>query len=249
MREIEISLIGIGTGNPDHITLQGIKAINVADLILIPLKGAEKDDLAGSRRQILGEVLQNAATQIAEITLPVRDAANPDYRAGVDDWHDAIAACWHEAIAAHPSAQKVALLIWGDPSLYDSALRIAGRLPGAPKTRMIPGITAIQALTASHAIPLNQIGAPVVITTGRRLRDHGFPPGADTAVVMLDGGCAFQTLPQADFDIWWGAYVGMEHEILRHGPLDQAGPDIIDTRAKARAQHGWLMDIYLLRRR
>ncbi|MFT6784926.1 MAG: precorrin-6A synthase, partial [Dinoroseobacter sp.] len=33
-------LIGIGTGNPDHLTGQARKAIAGADLILIPDKGA-----------------------------------------------------------------------------------------------------------------------------------------------------------------------------------------------------------------
>ena len=105
-----------------------------------------------------------------------------------------------------------------------------------------------QALTAAHAIPVNDIGAPYVVTTGRRLRDEGWPPGADTVVVMLDGGCAFQTLDPEGIDIWWGAYVGMEEEILRAGPLAAIGGDIVTARAAARAAHGWIMDVYLMRR-
>ena len=38
---IDLSLIGIGTGNPDHVTFQGAQAIRSADLILIPHKGDE----------------------------------------------------------------------------------------------------------------------------------------------------------------------------------------------------------------
>src|SRR3546814_4791944 len=53
-----------------------------------------------------------------------------------------------------PNGGRLALLVWGDPSLYDSSLRIAGRLPGV-KVRVIPGITSIQALTAAHGICLN----------------------------------------------------------------------------------------------
>ena len=34
---IDLLLVGIGSGNPDHLTLQAIKALNSADLILIPL--------------------------------------------------------------------------------------------------------------------------------------------------------------------------------------------------------------------
>ena len=41
---IQLSLIGIGTGNPDHVTLAAVNAMNRADLILIPRKGETKSD-------------------------------------------------------------------------------------------------------------------------------------------------------------------------------------------------------------
>ncbi len=248
MSELELTLIGIGTGNPEHLTLQAIRAMNAQDLILIPQKGAGKDDLAGLRRSICDEVLTNETVQVIGFDLPVRDAAIDDYRTRVDHWHDAIAGAWRAAMAEHPAAGRVALLVWGDPSLYDSTLRIAARLDPAPQVTVIPGITSLQGLTASHAIPLNEIGAPFMVTTGRQLRDHGWPEGVDTLAVMLDGDCAFQTLDPSGVTIWWGAYVGMAIEIIRHGPLAEVADDIMETRAAARTAHCWIMDIYLLRR-
>lgn len=242
-----LSLIGIGTGNPDHLTLQAIREINTADLVLIPRKGEGKADLAELRRAILREVLTNPATRVAEFDLPVRDEAVSDYRERVDGWHDAIAAVW-EAAMGSPRPARVALLVWGDPSLYDSTLRIAARLDPAPNLRVIPGITSLQALTAAHAIPLNTIGGPVTITTGRQLRDHGWPEGAETLAVMLDAGGAFTAIPAEGVTIWWGAYVGMAEEIVIAGPLAEVSERILATRAEARARHGWIMDIYLLRR-
>ncbi|QYZ71468.1 precorrin-6A synthase (deacetylating) [Neotabrizicola shimadae] len=242
-----LSLIGIGTGNPDHLTLQAIREINAADLVLIPRKGEGKADLAELRRAILREVLTNPATLVAEFDLPVRDEAVADYRERVDGWHDAIAGVW-EAAMGSPRPARVALLVWGDPSLYDSTLRIAARLSPAPDLRVIPGITSLQALTAAHAIPLNTIGGPVTITTGRQLRDHGWPEGAETLAVMLDAGGAFMAIPSEGVTIWWGAYVGMAEEIVLAGPLAEVSERILATRAEARARHGWIMDIYLLRR-
>lgn len=235
----ELILIGIGTGNPDHVTAQAVRAMRRADLVLVPRKGEDKADLADLRLQILGDLAPGV--RVVEFDLPRRDATR-DYRQGVEDWHDAIAAAWSRA----GDADRVALLIWGDPSLYDSSLRIAARLD-PPKVTVIPGITAIQALCAAHAIPLNEIGQPFIVTTGRRLRDHGWPAGVDTMVVMLDGGCAFTTLP-GETRIWWGAYLGMAQEILDHGSVAEAGPRIEALRAEARARHGWIMDAYLLRR-
>lgn len=246
---MELLLVGIGTGNPEHLTLQAIRALNRADLVLIPRKGADKADLADLRRAICVEVLTNPAT-LAEFDMPVRDPANPSYLSRVNDWHDAIAAAWSGAIDAHPAAQVVALLVWGDPSLYDSTLRIATRLDrmrGA-KVTVIPGLMSPQVLAAAHGMALNDLGAPFLVTTGRRLRDQGWPAGIDTLVVMLDGECSFQTLPPAGVTIWWGAFLGMPNQITDHGPLAEAGPRIVAARAAARAAHGWIMDIYLLRR-
>ncbi|KAE9630012.1 precorrin-6A synthase (deacetylating) [Parasedimentitalea maritima] len=248
---IDLTLIGIGTGNPQHLTLQAIEALNAVDLILIPNKGTGKDDLAGLRREICDQVIRNPDVNITEFALPTRDPKTADYRQRVDDWHDAIARVWADEIATHlPQGGKVGFLVWGDPSLYDSTMRIADRLQRQQQVKLtvIPGITSIQALTASHAIPVNEIGAPFTITTGRQLRDHGWPDSAETLVVMLDGECSFQSIEAADTHIWWSAYAGMPEEILISGSLSDVSQRIVDTRAAARADHGWIMDIYLLRR-
>jgi precorrin-6A synthase len=237
-------LIGIGTGNPDHVTGQAIKALNGADLILIPRKGTAKSDLAEVRELILSQVL-TAPVPVADYDVPQR-ADQDDYLGAVNDWHDAIAQVWSDTIAAHSGVANVALMVWGDPSLYDSTLRIAARLSGVI-VKVVPGITSLQALTAAHAIPLNTLAAPVTITTGRQLRDHGWPEGATTLAVMLDKGGAFTAMPP-ETEIWWGAYVGMPEETLIHGLLSQVSDQILSTRARLRAENGWIMDIYLLRR-
>ena len=245
-----LSLIGIGAGNPKHPTLEAIEALNACDLILIPLKGAQKDDLAQLRREICTAVLTRPVP-CREFTLPERDPATADYQTRVNDWHDAIADCWQtEILAGLPEGGRVGFLVWGDPSLYDSTLRIADRLKARMEITIdvIPGITSIQALTAGHAIPLNTVGGPVTVTTGRQLRDHGWPAGAETLVVMLDQGGAFDVLDGNGFHIWWSAYAGMENEIRIAGPLSEVRERILTTRAQARADHGWIMDVYLLRR-
>ena len=247
---LTLSLIGIGCGDPEQLTRAAIAAINAADLVMIPRKGAAKSDLADLRRTVCADVLTSDKTAIAEFDLPVRDGGEADYRKGVDDWHDAVAATWSQTIARHLEGDgKVALLIWGDPSLYDSSLRIARRLYPLPKIEVVPGITSIQALCAAHALPLNDIGEPFLVTTGRRLRDGGWPQGVDTVVVMLDGGTAFQSLDPERLHIWWGAYLGMPDQIIMSGALAEVGPHIVIARQEARERHGWIMDSYILKRR
>ncbi|MGF1551486.1 MAG: precorrin-6A synthase (deacetylating) [Paracoccaceae bacterium] len=247
----EIALVGVGAAHPDHLTGTARRALLQADLVLVPHKGAEKADLAGLRRALLDGL--GATARVAEFAMPERDRDDPDYLGGVEDWHDRVARAWADCLAAHlPHGGRAALMVWGDPSLYDSTLRIAGRLAGLghdARVRVVPGLTSVQLLTAAHAVPLNALGAPVLITTGRRLRE-GWPDGVERVVVMLDGDCAFRHLaPPERFHLWWGAYLGMDGEMLDGGRLDVAGPRIVAARAAARARHGWIMDVYLLERR
>lgn len=247
---IEVALIGIGTGNPDHLTAQAVRTMNDADLILLPRKGGAKSDLIDLRRGICAEALTRQV-RIIEFDMPVREA-DRGYAGAVDDWHNAIAAAWRAEITEHlPVGGRLALLVWGDPSLYDSSLRIAEKLKAGGlemRARVVPGITSIQLLTAAHAIPLNPLAGAVTITTGRMLRAHGWPQGANTIVVMLDSGCAFEVLEPHGTSIWWGAYLGMACEALEQGALAEAGPRIARRRAELRARHGWIMDVYLMRR-
>ncbi|TFH87969.1 precorrin-6A synthase (deacetylating) [Billgrantia azerbaijanica] len=250
---ITLFLIGIGTGNPDHVTREGERRLNEADLILIPRKGDAKSALVDLRRELCDHLLdRDHAARVVEFDLPRRRDCGT-YLDAVEDWHDAIAAVWGGLLDAHlPANGRVALLIWGDPSLYDSSLRIADRLQASGRdleVRVVPGITSLQALTAAHRIPLNELAEPVLITTGRQLRERGWPSGVDSQVVMLDQGGAFTTLDPAHTHIWWGAYLGMAQECLMAGPLSEVGDEILERRAELRARHGWIMDTYLLRRR
>ena len=137
---MQLFLIGIGTGNPDYLTQQAAHAIKMADLILIPYKGIEKSDLADLRLGVVHAIRPDAPIEFFD--MPDR-ATDVPYLAAVNDWHGQIAERWAHAMAKHPHAHHVALLVWGDPSLYDSTLRIAARLTPQPDMKVIPGIAAM----------------------------------------------------------------------------------------------------------
>ncbi|MEP3640111.1 MAG: precorrin-6A synthase (deacetylating) [Paracoccaceae bacterium] len=241
----DLWLVGVGTGSLAHITQEGAQALRDAHTILMPQKGTGKDDLAEIRTRILADC--GATGTIIPFEYPVRDPDLP-YLNRVDQWHDQIATRWMDALATSNIDEPVALMVWGDPSLYDSTMRIAQRLSPPPNIRVVPGVTALQALTAAHAIPLNTVNGPVTITTGRRLRAEGWPANAETVAVMLDGEASFQSLTDDALHIWWGAFLGMPEQILESGPLADTAARIVNTRKAAREQHGWIMDTYLLRR-
>jgi precorrin-6A synthase len=248
-----LKLIGIGAGNPDYITVQAIKALEQVDVVFVTDKGDDTADLLDARRQVCERYMQAKPYRIVEIRDPDRDRTPAAYRTEVASWHEKRAVLYERAIREQLSEDECgAFLVWGDPSLYDSALRVIGQVAArgtvAFEWEIIPGISSIQALAARHRISLNEIGEPVHITTGRRLHDE--KPGGNTNVlVLLDGGCAFKTVIDDDIDIYWGAYLGTPDEILLSGRLGELSEQIETARAQARNRKGWIMDTYLLRKR
>jgi len=174
----DILIIGIGAGDPDYLTTQAIKALNRADVFFILDKGEAKDKLIALRRLILDRyIAPGRHYRILEATNPERERDVVNYDASIDSLNRDKQAVFEQLIGQLQDGETGAFLVWGDPSLYDSTIRILdGVIAGgmALDYEVIPGITSVQALTARHRIPLNQIGRAVQITTGRRLRE-GWP--------------------------------------------------------------------------
>jgi precorrin-6A synthase len=252
----ELLVIGMGPGHPDQITVQAVQALNRVDVFFRIDKGDAKSGLNAVRDEILRRHVTRPGYRVVEIPEPPRDRSasltGADYQGAVRDWHEARAEVIGAAIAAELTADGVgAFLVWGDPSVYDSTLRIIDRILArgavAFTYTVIPGVTSVQALAAAHRVPLNRIGEPIHITPARRIAD-GLPEGLDSAVVMLDSGFTAAGLDDPALTVFWGAYLGTPDEALIRGPLPEVAAEITARRAELRARHGWIMDIYLLRR-
>jgi precorrin-6A synthase len=246
-----VSVVGIGAGNPEHITVQAINTLNTVDVVFMTDKGDAAPELTELRRAVCERYITGSSYRIVTMAEPERDRGAADYEPAVDDWRTRRAAIYERAIADELGEQDHgAFLAWGDPAFYDSTVHVLGEVlaRGAVTFEMqvIPGISSVQALAAGHKTSLTRTGRPVHITTGRLLA-RGFPANADDVVVMLDSGCAF-TEVDGDLEIYWGAYIGSEDEILISGRVADVGKEIAAERAAARRRHGWIMDTYLLRR-
>jgi precorrin-6A synthase len=245
-------LIGIGSGDPDHVTVQAIGALNAFNVLFLVVKETA-DDLVVLRREIVGRHRTAGAYRTVELADPPRPwRTAPDYAAAVERWRGQRAETWGAAIEAGlGDGETGAFLVWGDPSVYESTLAVVAELAGRADSRLdyevIPGVSSIHALTARHRIALNRVGRAVQITPARLL-DGGLPDGVDDVVVMLDAGGALATIPPAGIEIYWGAYLGTDDEILISGRLADVADRIARARDEAKARRGWIFDIYLLRR-
>ncbi len=248
----KILIIGIGAGNPEYMTVQAINALNRADVFFIPDKGAEKASLREQRLAICERYCKTDSHRFVTFRTPERAKDFMDYKSSVADWHAAIEEVYERMFAEElGEAQCGAFLVWGDPTLYDSTLRIIEKIHAkgaiAFDHEIIPGVSSIQALAAKHKIALNRIGESVHVTTGRKLIEK-FPDDADSLIVMLDGGETLASIEADDLDIYWGANIGAPGEALARGRLAEVRDDIKALRERLKRDNGWVMDVYLLRK-
>jgi precorrin-6A synthase len=250
----------MGPGHPDQVTVQAVQALNRADVFFRIDKGDDKSGLTAARVEILRRHAADGGYRVVDIPEPPRDRSGSldadGYRGAVSDWHAARAELIAAAIEAELGDDGVgAFLVWGDPSVYDSMLRIVDRVLAlgtvAFSCTVIPGVTSVQALAAAHRIPLNRVGEPIHITPARRLAERpepGLPDGLDSAVVMLDRGFTAAGFEEPGLEVYWGAYLSTPDEVLISGPLAEVADEITATRVRLREEHGWIMDTYLVRR-
>ncbi|TWH15819.1 precorrin-6A synthase (deacetylating) [Rhodococcus rhodochrous J45] len=247
---MRVRLIGIGPGGPDDLTVAAVRALESVDVFLVPDKKRGVDDLVAVREEILRRHTSGSYRMVV-VPDPPRDRNPERYGDEVRDWHAARAEAYETVLLEQVREDEtVGFLVWGDPSLYDSTIRVVERILERGRVwfdyDVVPGISSVQLLAARHRLVLNTIGGPITVTTGRRLlRDVA--EGASNIVVMLDGGLACADL-DGTWSVWWGANLGTDDEELVAGKLAEVLPAIREARVRAKQARGWVMDTYLLRR-
>jgi precorrin-6A synthase len=248
-----LRIVGIGCGHPDQLTVEAVDALRSSDFAIVARKRSPDeggDPLLAARQQIVDR--HAPGLEIVEVDDPERDrsasstSTQDGYEAAVIDWHEARAVRYEEVLAQRSG--HAALLVWGDPAFYDSTIRIVERILDrgnlAFSWDVVPGISALQLLAARHRIVLHQVGQPILVTTGRRLRE-AIDAGAENILVMLSASVDLAGLD--NWYVWWGANLGTDSEYLITGRAGDAAGGIASARERVKAESGWVMDVYLLR--
>jgi precorrin-6A synthase len=238
-----LTLVGIGLGRPEHLTLEAVAALRSASVALVTVKRAG-DPLAELRRGLVAHHAPDL--RVVEVADPERDRTPTDYEAAVADWHEARAVAWERTLLEHDGDTVV--LVWGDPGFYDSTIRVVERVLARGAVTfdwsVLPGVSALQLLAARHRVVLHEVGQPVHVTTERRLR-VAVEQGQRNVVVFLTSGTDLSGLE--DWHVWWGANLGAPSERLVAGRVGEVADEIATARAAAKDEAGWVMDLFLLR--
>ncbi|PUA80231.1 precorrin-6A synthase (deacetylating) [Nocardioides currus] len=232
---MRIRVVGVGMG-PQHVTAEAAEAIRSCDYVIAASKN-DADGLLAVRRSIAASY----GVEVVAVPDPPRERDDPaDYPGAVRDWHAARVAAYDTVLRERGGT--AGFLVWGDPSTYDSTIRIVESL--GIDFDVVPGISAPQLLAARHRIVLHGVGQPVHVTTARRLQDD-VAAGQTNLVVMLSRTLDLTGLD--DWSIWWGANLGTDSEELLAGRIADVVDSLEPARERARDAAGWVMDVCLLR--
>ncbi len=136
----QLTLVGVGPGDPELLTVAAVNAIAAATVVAYPVARLEADGMAAR----IAAPWIGAEQRRLPLLFPMVAEAEPRREA----WHSAADAL----VAELAAGESVVLLCEGDSSLYASCsyalLALAQRHP-ACAVRVIPGITAVAAAAAA----------------------------------------------------------------------------------------------------
>jgi precorrin-2/cobalt-factor-2 C20-methyltransferase len=196
--------VGVGPGDPELVTVKGVRVLREADVVLVPVMSADETGRAEST--VRAHLDGDAQLRVRRVVFALTDAADTARRESA--W---VAAAGAVAGAFAEGAATVAFATIGDPNVYSTFTYLAEtvrRLVPGVMVRTVPGITAMQDLAARSG---------TVLAEGQE----------SVALVPLTAGLAAFENALDDFDTVV-AYKGGRHmpEVLRllrsHARLDDA---------------------------
>ncbi|MFK8912588.1 precorrin-2 C(20)-methyltransferase [Streptomyces sp. YS-3] len=205
--------VGVGPGDPELVTVKGVKALQAADAVVVPVMDT------GERGRAEATVLHYVdGAKVVRVVFALNERTDHARReAAWDAAGETVAAL----LRAH---ERVAFATIGDPNVYSTftylAQTITELVPGT-EIDTVPGITAMQDLAARSGAVLTEGTEPltlVPVTAGATvLKDALEGPG--TVVAYKFGrqagevAAALRATGRID-DAVWGSALGLDEELI-----------------------------------
>ena len=148
------SIIGVGPGDPELLTLKGVKRLQQADIVYVPISRL-------SRQSWLSDAVVLHADKKCMIRR-VEFSLGADKHERQNHWHEVAG----EIIAALKQGQRIVFVTLGDPLLYSTSiylLRALRRQWREIPVEVVPGIAAYSHVAALTEFAIGEGEQPVTI--------------------------------------------------------------------------------------
>ncbi|WAZ20841.1 precorrin-2 C(20)-methyltransferase [Streptomyces cinnabarinus] len=210
--------VGVGPGDPELVTVKGVRALQGADVVVVPVMDT------GERGRAEATVLHYVGEEkVVRVVFALNERSDRQRR---EDAWDAAGTRVAELLREH---SVVAFATIGDPNVYSTFTYLAqtiGEVLPATVVETVPGITAMQDLAARSGAVLTEGTEPltlVPVTAGAAvLKDALAGPG--TVVAYKFGRQAAEVAEALREtgrigDAVWGAALGLPEESIH--PADE----------------------------
>ena len=147
----KLTVIGVGPGDPELLTLKGLRLLKAAECIFVPKGREEGSSLALS---IVSGLLDLSGKEVVEAYFPMRKTRGQSDQGDLDArWQNTV----DSVLTRLNNGTDVVFITIGDPTVYSTFYYLHERLLDLNpeiKTEIIPGVSSIMASAARAGVYL-----------------------------------------------------------------------------------------------
>jgi precorrin-2/cobalt-factor-2 C20-methyltransferase len=221
--------VGVGPGDPELVTVKGVRALQEADVVVVPVMAASDGKDGGEPGRAEATVLHYVdADKVVRVVFALNERSDRARREAAWD------AAGESVAALLRDRGTVAFATIGDPNVYSTftylAETIGGLVPDVV-VETVPGITAMQDLAARSGAVLTEGTEPltlVPVTAGAAmLKDALEGPGTVVAYkfgrLAEEVATALRETGRTEGAVW-GSALGLPEESIRPAAELAEGP-------------------------